>query len=40
MSKVIIQEKKILSDNWYKLYKVIFEIENTKGERINTSGEA
>jgi len=40
MSKVIIQEKKILSDNWYKLYKVIFEIENSKGERINTSREA
>ena len=40
MSKVIIQEKKILSDNWYKLYKVSFEIENSKGERINTSREA
>jgi len=40
MSKVIIQEKKILSDNWYKLYKVNFERENSRGERINTSREA
>jgi GDP-mannose pyrophosphatase NudK len=40
MSKVIIREKKILSDNWYKLYKLNFERVNSKGECINTSREA
>jgi GDP-mannose pyrophosphatase NudK len=40
MLKVIIREKKILSDSWYKLYKVNFERVNSKGERTNTSREA
>lgn len=34
MAKSIkIREKKLLSDNWYKLYKYTFEIENEKGEK-------
>lgn len=34
MAKSIkILEKKLLSDNWYKLYKYTFEIENGKGEK-------
>ena len=40
MAKVIILEKKILSNNWYRLYNVNFERLNRRGEKIKTSREA
>ena len=33
-------EKKLLSDNWYKLYKYTFEVSDKKGKTLRQSREA